>query len=101
MAVANWACTAFAGMIYASLEQGVKPMANRKIQLDVKVQAMRECLRLENVEATMRKHQLSERSAFRWFEQILDRLPEILTEAKAGRKSQSPDRLAPPIATTA
>ncbi len=71
-------------------------MANRKIPLDVKVQAMRECLRLEQVETTMRKHQLSERSAFRWFEQILERLPEILTETKAGPKRQPPDSLAPP-----
>lgn len=72
-------------------------MANRKIQLDVKVQAMRQCLRLENVEATMRKHQLSERSAFRWFEQILERLPEILKETKPGPKSQpQPPRCAPP-----
>lgn len=71
-------------------------MANRKIQLDVKVRAMRECLRLENVEATMRKHQLSERSAFRWFEQILERLPEILKETKPGPKSQPPSTMAPP-----
>jgi hypothetical protein len=83
-------------MIYASLEQGVKPMANRKIQLDVKVQAMRECLRLANVEATMRKHQLSERSAFRWFEQILERLPDILQETKPGPKSQRASSAAPP-----
>jgi hypothetical protein len=71
-------------------------MANRKIQLDVKVQAMRECLHLDNVEATMRKHHLSERSAFRWFEQILERLPEILKETKPGSKSQPPSTLAPP-----
>ena len=71
-------------------------MANRKIQLDVKVQVMRECLRLENVEATMRKHQLSERSAFRWFEQILERLSEILKETKPGPKSQPPSTRVPP-----
>lgn len=73
-------------------------MANRKIQLDVKVQVMRECLRLDakRVEATMRKHQLSERSAFRWFEQILERLPEILKETKPGPKSQPPSTRVPP-----
>jgi hypothetical protein len=71
-------------------------MANRKIQLDVKVQAMRECLRLQNVEATMRKHQLSERSAFRWFDQILEQLPEILREAKPGPKREPPSTWVPP-----
>jgi hypothetical protein len=71
-------------------------MANRKIQLDIKVQAMRECLRLQNVEATMRKHQLSQRSAFRWFDQILERLPEILKETKPGPKRETPRTMAPP-----
>jgi hypothetical protein len=83
-------------MIPPSLQQGAQPMANRKIPLDVKAQAMRECLRLQNVEVTMRKHQLSERSAFRWFDQILERLPEILKETKPGPKSESPSTLAPP-----
>ena len=71
-------------------------MANRKILLDVKVQVMRECLRLEQVGTTVRKHQLSERSALRWFEQILERLPEILTETKPGPKSQRPESRVPP-----
>jgi hypothetical protein len=76
-------------MIGASLEPGVKPMANRKVKLDVKVQAMRECLRLENAQSVMRKYGLSERSAFRWFEEILEQLPEILQPEKTGPKPQS------------
>ena len=71
-------------------------MANRKIPLDVKVQVMRECLRLEQVEATVHTHRLSERSALRWFEQILERRPEILTETKPGPKSQRAESMAPP-----
>ncbi len=63
-------------------------MTNRKVKLDVKVQAMRECLRLENVESVMRKYGLSERSAFRWFEEILEQLPEILQPEKPGPKPQ-------------
>ena len=63
-------------------------MPNRKVQLVLKVQAMRECLHLENVESVMRKYGLSESSAFRWFEEILEHLPEILHDEKPGPKSQ-------------
>ena len=63
-------------------------MPNRKVQLAVKVQAMRECLHLENVQSVMCKHGLSESSAFRWFEDILEQLPEILQSEKPGPKSQ-------------
>ena len=63
-------------------------MTNRKVNLDVKVQAMRECLHLENVQSVMRKYHLSKSSAFRWFEDILEQLPEILQTEKPGPKSQ-------------
>lgn len=71
-------------------------MANRKVKLDIKVHAMRECMRLENVAAVMHKYHLSERSAFRWFEDILEHLPEILQAEKPGPKSQKHAGGAPP-----
>jgi hypothetical protein len=71
-------------------------MANRKVELDIKVQAMRECLRLANVQAVMRKYDLSERSAFRWYEAILEQLPEILQADKPGPKGQAHASVAPP-----
>jgi hypothetical protein len=83
-------------MMGISLELGVKPMANRKVELDIKVQAMRECLRLENVQAVMRKYDLSERSAFRWYEEILEQLPEILRAEKPGPKGQAHQSVVPP-----
>lgn len=70
-------------------------MPKRKINLDVKVQAMRECLQLADVESVMRKYHLSERSAYNWFGQILERLPEILQDAKPGPKTP-PRTMAPP-----
>ncbi len=71
-------------------------MPRRKVELDTKVQAMRECLRLENVAAVMHKYHLSERAAYNWFEQVLAHLPEILQDAKPGPKSPSPELTAPP-----
>jgi hypothetical protein len=71
-------------------------MPRRKVDLDTKVQAMRECLHLEHVEATMRKYHLSERAAFNWFAQILERLPDILQNESPGPKRQSDTLLAPP-----
>ena len=63
-------------------------MPNRRVKLDIKVQAMRECMHLENVQAVMCKYGLSESSAFRWFEDILEQLPEILQTEKPGPKPQ-------------
>lgn len=64
-------------------------MPNRRVKLDIKVQAMRECMHLENVQAVMCKYGLSESSAFRWFEDILEQLPEILQTEKPGPKFQA------------
>ena len=71
-------------------------MPKRKINLDVKVQVMRECLHLADVESVMRKYHVSERCAYNWFAQILERLPEILQDAKPGPKSQPPSTRVPP-----
>ena len=71
-------------------------MANRKVELNIKVQAMRECLRLANVQAVMHKYDLSERSAFRWFDAILEQLPEILPTEKPGPKNSAPEVSVPP-----
>lgn len=71
-------------------------MARRKIDLKVKVQAMREGLHLENVAAIARKYKVSERIAYRWFTQILEHLPESLQEAKSGRKGQPHDPVVSP-----
>ncbi len=85
-------------MIGLSLERGVKPMANRKVELDIQVQAMRECLCLDakRVQAVMRKYDLSERSAFRWYEAILEQLPEILRTEQPGPKGQAHESVVPP-----
>jgi len=67
-------------------------MPKRKIDLDVKVQAMLECLHLQDVESTTQKYDLSRRSLFVWFDKIKDQLAEILQEAKSGPK-EAPPRL--------
>jgi hypothetical protein len=71
-------------------------MPKRKINLDVKVQAMRECLQLAEVESVMHKYHLSKRSAYNWFDQILERLPEILQDAKPGPRPPRRSSTAPP-----
>jgi hypothetical protein len=71
-------------------------MSRRKIKLDTKVQAMRESLHLENVATITHKYQVSERSLYDWFAQILEHLPESLQEAKPGPKRQADDPAAPP-----
>ena len=70
-------------------------MPRPKIDLDTKVQAMRECLHLENVAAIARKYKVSERIAYNWFAQILEHLPASLQETKPGRKRHAHDPVAP------
>jgi len=71
-------------------------MPRRKVDLDTKVQAMRECLHLTDVEAVTHKYHLSERTAYSWFAQILERLPDILQNESPGPKRQSDTLTAPP-----
>ena len=59
-------------------------MPKRKMDLDVKVQAMLACLHLQDVEAVGDQYDLAESSLYRWFDQIKAQLPEILQEAKPG-----------------
>ena len=65
-------------------------MPKRKIDLDVKVQVMLECLHLQDVEAVRQKYDLSRRSVFVWFDKIKEQLGEILQEAKSGPKEATP-----------
>jgi hypothetical protein len=73
-------------------------MPNHKVKLDIKVKAMRECLHLDTqrVKAIMHKYGLSERSAFRWLDTILEQLPNILEDGKPGPKKQAPSSAVPP-----
>lgn len=75
-------------------------MPRRKVDLDTKVQTMRECLHLQDVTAVTHTYGVSERAAFNWFAQILEHLPEILQEAKPGPKSHVHDPAAPPPPTS-
>jgi hypothetical protein len=71
-------------------------MPRRKVNLNTKVQTLRECLHLQDVTAVTRKYGVSERATYNWFTQVLERLPEILQDAKPGSKSQGDDPAAPP-----
>lgn len=71
-------------------------MPKRKVHLNAKVQTLRECLHMQDVTAVTRKYGVSERAAYNWFALLLERLPEILQDAKPGPKSQVTDPTAPP-----
>ncbi len=77
-------------------------MPNRKVELAIKVQAMRECLRLDpkRVQAVLRKYAVSQRSAFRWYHRILEHLPAVLQTEKRGPKGSAPAATAPPVHAT-
>ena len=72
-------------------------MPRRKVKLEVKVKAMRECLRLVNVEDIMRKYGVSERSAYNWYQRVVAALPDVLADEKPGRKSEADDTASPPF----
>jgi len=61
-------------------------MANKRIDLDKKVAAMQECIRLAHVKEVMDKYGFSERSAWYWYRRIIEQLPELLEKAKSGPK---------------
>lgn len=61
-------------------------MANKSINLDKKVAAMRKCLTMQNVEKVMQEYGFSERSAWYWYRRIIEHLPEILEKEKPGPK---------------
>jgi transposase len=62
-------------------------MPRRKVELDIKVQVMRESLHLADVEDIAHKYGVSERSAYNWYERILEALPDVLADDKPGRKT--------------
>ena len=67
-------------------------MANKKIDLQQKVAALRACLTMRDVKATMAKYGFSEQSAWNWFNRVSAHLPEILAPQKPGPKEQRPKR---------
>ncbi len=73
-------------------------MANRALDLDLKVAAMRECLTLREVAPVMEKYGFSERSAWHWLAQIKEALPELLARECPGPKPKTePPESAPPL----
>ena len=69
-------------------------MPRRKITLDVKVRVIRESLRFTDVEDVLHKYGVSRRSAYNWYREVLEALPDILADEKPGRK---PKAQAPPF----
>jgi hypothetical protein len=72
-------------------------MSRRTIKLDVKVDVMRDSLRLTGLEDVLRKYGVSRRSAYNWYREVLEALPDILADDKPGRKPTSKDKSAPPF----
>jgi len=72
-------------------------MSRRVIKLDVKVDVMRDSLRLMGLEDVLRKYGVSRRSAYNWYREVLEALPDILADDKPGRKPTSQADLAPPF----
>ena len=72
-------------------------MPLRKVELEVKVEVMRECLRLMDVEDIARKHGVSKQSAYNWYQRVLEALPDLLAEAQPGPKPEAPTTASPPF----
>ena len=72
-------------------------MPRRKIELDVKVKVMRESLHMADVGNIARKYGVTERVAYKWYDRILEALPDILTDDKPGRKPKLKAESAPPF----
>jgi hypothetical protein len=72
-------------------------MPRRKIDLDIKVEFMRESLHLVDLKTLLRKYDISERTAYNWYREVLDALPGILADEQPGRKSQAKAESAPPF----
>jgi transposase-like protein len=64
-------------------------MPRRKIELEIKVEMMRECLHMADVENIARKYDVSERSAYNWYTRVLEALPDILANDRPGRKRKA------------
>ena len=61
-------------------------MANRSLDPDQKVAAMRECLTLREVSRVMAQYGFSERSAWNWLAPIREGLPGVLERERPGPK---------------
>lgn len=72
-------------------------MPRRKVKSNIKVKVLRESLHLRGAKDIARKYGVSERSAYNWYVQVLEALPDILTEDKPGRKPQVKVKAAPPF----
>jgi hypothetical protein len=72
-------------------------MPRRKVEVEVKVEVMRECLHMADVENISRKHGVSERAAYNWYTRVLEALPDILADDKPGRKPKPKAESAPPF----
>jgi len=72
-------------------------MPRRKVNLDVKVAAMRKSLRLTNVADIVQEHGLSKQALYNWYDRVLEALPDILADGKPGRKPQPKADSAPPF----
>jgi hypothetical protein len=72
-------------------------MPRRKVELNAKVAAMRESLRLTNVDGIARKHKLSRPALYKWYHEILEALPDLLADEKPGRKTKLQADSAPPF----
>lgn len=72
-------------------------MPRRKVNLATKVQVMRENLRLTDTQAISRKYGVSERAVYNWYQRLLEALPDILADAKPGRKPVSQNESPPPF----
>ncbi len=72
-------------------------MPRRKIEVDIKVNVMRESLHMANVEDISRKYGISERAAYNWYDRIMEALPDILADDTPGRKPKPKVKQAPPF----
>ncbi len=72
-------------------------MPRRKVKLDAKVAAMRESLRLMNVEDIACKHKLSKPALYKWYHEVLEALPDILADERPGRKPKAKGEATPPF----
>jgi hypothetical protein len=72
-------------------------MPRRKVKLETKVAAMRESLHLANVAEIIHKRRLSKQSLYNWYQRVLEHLPDILADAKPGRKPRAKSESSPPF----
>lgn len=76
---------------------GGTPVANRIIPIETKVNALSQCLVLQNVEAVAEEQGVAPNSIRNWFEdKVLPSLPEVLAKEKPGPKPKVKPAFMPP-----